>query len=195
MTFKVDYDLSPITKFLRRLRLALSKTPVAAQIFGDTAKRYEGAFNRQGSAARQWLEEEFYPPEPRGRPLEPRYTWPDGTSGHKFPTPKAQAYFFWALATGRIRVPYKRTLNLRDSTRAQVSDVRDDGFSLLVSVDEQQAPYARWVVGQEDQYYYHSITGWPTLRRGIVRNFDVTGGVIGDEYTDVLADYIFGRAD
>lgn len=148
-------SLQPIRAFLREL---------ASQLRGywaaDAARE---AAKTVGSAQDVALATvgDFYPPSPQGRALKQRYTWPDGTTGHKFPTPKAQAYFFGVILK-RGLVPYQRRFNLQKAVTAEIYEVRPDGYTMRYSIDTNKAPYAERVMG-ERQYYYHAETGWPQL--------------------------------
>lgn len=193
---EVKGNFKPFTRFLGFIRAGLSKSPVARRLWQRAADDYVTRLNRQGDAAREALED-FYPPPPGGRPLERRYTWPDGTSGHKFASPKSQRFFFGVILA-RGLVPYRRTGNLRRSTTGTVEEVLDHGFIIRWSVDLERAPYAPFVIGDR-QFYYHEITGWATLDVSAQRAFEVSTGGSGvlatqHPFLPVLAGYVADSA-
>jgi len=70
-----------------------------------------------------------------------------------FKTDKSRRWFFWALHTGLIQVPYVRTGVLASSWRAEQSGWAD--WSVANS-----APYASLVIGRDEQSEYHKNHWW-----------------------------------
>ena len=70
-----------------------------------------------------------------------------------FKTDRQRRWFFWALRTGQITVPYSRTGTLANSWRA-----RKEGWSHWVL--ENSAAYAALVVGRGEQAKYHEGHWW-----------------------------------
>jgi hypothetical protein len=109
-----------------------------------------------------------YPPQ-RNAPLPARYERPLMLGGVQvgmylsaFKTAKQQRYFFWALKAGEIRVPYKRkhSAGLGGAIGATVW-AENDHVVGLVGINELYAPYARLVVGDDDeQALYHQGHWW-----------------------------------
>lgn len=71
--------------------------------------------------------------------------------GRAFQTDKQRRYFFWALHTGRITVPYNRTQTLRRGWRQEGRGTR----SIIVN----ETPYAEYVMGEE-QSRMSDMIGW-----------------------------------
>lgn len=89
-----------------------------------------------------------YPPSPGGRP-------------QPFKTEKQRRYFFWALRSGRITVPYRRT---GTAGRRWTTEVSPDGRTGRVG---NNVPYGRVLYDEEYEMYshYHAETGWPTIQK------------------------------
>ena len=72
-----------------------------------------------------------------------------------FRTDKSRRYFFWALRSGVISVPYQRTMTLKNGWQ---SDAANGGFTQIISND---VSYGSLVQGMGTQASYHAGT-WPT---------------------------------
>lgn len=77
-----------------------------------------------------------------------------------FYTEKQKRYFFWAVKTDRIRVPYLRTQDLSRSWTA--SEVQTEGHVTFVEIysDPSIAPYGRYVQDPLVRPVMHD--DWPT---------------------------------
>jgi len=75
--------------------------------------------------------------------------------GKSFFTRRQQKWFFWALRTGRIRVPYVRTHELRRSWR-----LHGKGESVYIQNDRSGVPY---VMGDIGQSRHERMVGWETV--------------------------------
>jgi hypothetical protein len=103
------------------------------------------------------------PASPNGRPLALFYTL-DGKPS-KFKTEKQKKYFFWALKTGVIKVPYVRSGKLTNSITHSVKLV-DDGAEIRVGTNDNNngKGKAKYVLGEPgEQSHYHEETGWMNL--------------------------------
>jgi len=78
---------------------------------------------------------------------------PQRNAPQPFKTDRQRRWFFWALRTGQITVPYQRTGRLANSWRA-----RQEGWSHWVL--ENSAAYAALVVGRGKQAKYHEGHWW-----------------------------------
>lgn len=91
------------------------------------------------------------------RPLEEAFkTYPP--QSHKkqpFKTVRQRRYFFWALRTGVLQVPYRRTDKLKRGWRARF-DLRGTEATLSIS---NSVEYAEGVMGKK-QWRFHQGT-WP----------------------------------
>lgn len=85
-----------------------------------------------------------YPPPPAGFHVE-------------FVSERQRRYFFWALRTGEIVVPYRRTGTLG---RLWTTKVEGQGADLVGTVGN-AVPYARYVMGEGMQAAVHQGR-WPT---------------------------------
>lgn len=97
-----------------------------------------------------------------------------------FVTDRQRRWFFWALNSGLITVPYSRTGTLANSWR-----VRKSGWSHWVL--ENSASYAALVVGRGQQAAYHEDHWWTAD--------DIIEDEVGDltkELTDELVDLAKG---
>lgn len=74
--------------------------------------------------------------------------------GVTFFSDKQRRFYFWALKTGRINVPYKRTYGLRDNWK-----VTKQAQQYLIT---NPSPYAAYVMG-EKQSRMMSRIGWKTI--------------------------------
>ncbi len=78
---------------------------------------------------------------------------PQRNAPQPFKTERQRRWFFWALRTGVISVPYKRTGILASSWRATKQ-------SWSHWVIENSASYAALVVGRDEQALYHKGHWW-----------------------------------
>jgi hypothetical protein len=186
MSWRFEGDLSPFRIFLRRVREVLG-----GAINRDAARQTAADINRQKQAAWQFIFN-FYPPEPGGRPLKRRYDWGDGQL-HKFPSLKAQRYFFGVVLKGG-NFPYERTGTLRRSLSATIEEVSPRGYLIRFVSDSRIAPYNLYVIGAR-QNLYHKDTGWPLLVALPSQALAENPSVLADTYLDLLAGYVAGRAD
>lgn len=85
---------------------------------------------------------------------------------------KQRRWFFAALRTGSIRVPYKRGPNLR---RHWKISLRDGGLTASINND---TPYGKFVMGTDSQYWMHKAIGWKTEKQ------------IADEERRVVVDFV-----
>lgn len=101
------------------------------------------------------------------RPLEEALaTYPPPS--HKkqpFRTVRQRRYFFWALRTGKLQVPYRRTDKLKRGWRARI-DLRGTEATLNIS---NSVDYAEGVMGKR-QWKYHQGT-W-TQAQVTVKKFE-----------------------
>ena len=86
-----------------------------------------------------------------------------------FKTARQRRWFFWALKTGQITVPYSRTGTIANSWRT-----RKEGWSHWVL--ENSAPYAALVVGRGTQARYHRDNWW------------IADDIIDDDVGDLTTD-------
>jgi hypothetical protein len=109
---------------------------------------------RQMGWARQGLEQagryfqtqaEIYPPQRHG-PM---------VGGFK--SERQRRFFFWALRTGLITVPYVRTYNLQRSWQTVMNE------TALKATIGSGVSYSQWTHGAK-QAQYHKITGWRQLK-------------------------------
>lgn len=78
---------------------------------------------------------------------------PQRNAPQPFVSDRQRKWFFWALASGLITVPYQRTGRLANSWRA-----RKEGWSHWVI--ENSAAYGALVVGRDKQVKYHAGHWW-----------------------------------
>jgi hypothetical protein len=149
---------------------AWQKLQDVASIVGDVALEAleEAMWSVCDAVQRDMMD---YPP-PRREPLPAVYPMPHMRNGYptgtmymsKFKTFKQQRYFFWALREGLIQVPYrrKRSAGLRGAFH---SEVWREGASVVgaVGVNEDYAPYARYVIGNDDEQAEYHKGHWPQL--------------------------------
>lgn len=84
-----------------------------------------------------------YPPKPRkGRKQKPK-------------TERQRRFLMWAISTGRIRVPYKRTRKLKRGWKKRKIGRFEWGVY-------NEVPYAKWVQSDRSQSRFHTKTGWST---------------------------------
>jgi hypothetical protein len=114
-------------------------------------------------------------PPPPNRPLAPVYTLNGKPS--KFKTEKQRRYVLWAIRTGAIRVPYRRTNSLY---RSLTSKAELAGGSVYITVGSNKS-YAPYVIGfprqaglvyprgSNQQSFYHRQTGHKSLPEQISR--------------------------
>jgi hypothetical protein len=77
-----------------------------------------------------------------------------------FVSAKQRKFFFWALRTGRIEVPYRRGLSPNSERLAQRWTAVQRGLSTIVGNNASYAPY----VQGNRQSAYHKRVGWKTAR-------------------------------
>lgn len=65
-------------------------------------------------------------------------------------------WFFAALRSGAIQVPYKRTSTLKKQWRVTT---KDNGLTAVVN---NATPYGPYVQGAMSQYWMHRASGWQT---------------------------------
>lgn len=75
---------------------------------------------------------------------------PQRNAPQPFKTARQRKYFFWALKTGRIQVPYRRTGRLKKGWRTRI-DLRGGEATLVLWNVE---PHAEGVMGR-NQWGYH----------------------------------------
>jgi hypothetical protein len=86
--------------------------------------------------------------------------------GTAFQSEKQRRYFFAALRDGRISVPYKRTMHLRDMWGRSVED---GGWTQVVGNNADYAPY---VIGATSQSLYMKSLGWSSTAAVVEREAD-----------------------
>lgn len=84
-------------------------------------------------------------------------TYPVQRLGRKqpFKSEKQRRFFFAALRSGEIRVPYRRTGTL--GKKWAIGNIRWNRVKI-----GNNTPYARFVQGEEDQSKFHRQGGWQT---------------------------------
>lgn len=110
------------------------------------------------------------PPIPNGRPLSLYYTLNGKPS--KFKTEKQRKFFFWALRTGAIKVPYVRSGKLVNSITHTVT-LQDKGVIIRVGTNDTNngKGKAKFVIGEPNvQNHYHQQTGWMNLASELKRH-------------------------
>jgi len=128
------------------------------------------------------------PPYPAGNaPPLPRIYRRNGRLS-KFKTAKQQRYFFWALRTGAITVPYTRTgtLQRRITTR---SEVEGDTVTGYIGTD---VPYAEYVIGDDSQQAPIHKNRWWQLAKEVDKNIDGAAEAMIQKAWETLRD-IFGE--
>lgn len=90
----------------------------------------------------------LYPP--------PKYVTRKAAYGRTFFTSKQRKWFFWALDTGRINVPYHRTQGMREAWRKI-----GEGRNAIIANETQAAIYT---MGVESQSRHEQRVGWKTIR-------------------------------
>lgn len=117
-------------------------------------------------------------PAPTGEALRRRYTWANGTRS-KFKSHRHQRAFFAMLKAGKIRVPYRRTGRLARALAFQLKSQKA-GVEVVVSVDQTQAPYARFVIGGKAQQssYFRRQTRWKPLRLMLANQREQIAGAL-----------------
>ena len=96
----------------------------------------------------------------------PPYPPQGGAKGQGFKTAKQRRWFFWALRTGQITVPYRRTMTLGRSIttfkgKGSLSEVKpiNEGVRGVIGT---AIPYAQYVVGPQ-QAEVHRGKWWLLL--------------------------------
>jgi hypothetical protein len=75
--------------------------------------------------------------------------------GKPFFTDKQRRWFFWALSTGELQIPYKRTQSLANNWRQE-----GKGYdSILVN----ETPYSPFVQDKPTQSRMQKLIGWQTI--------------------------------
>lgn len=159
------------------------RSKAAQRLVEETSEDFIRAVDNQTSAAWDYIVDRFYPPPRRGK--------------IRWTSAKQRRWFWWARSKGLITVPYKRTFKLLRATEIIPVEISSTGFSLLVSIDEKIAPYARFVVGDRQQRF-HADTGWkPIGSPDLLDNRAVTliTDELGFHYENRLNGALFGRAD
>ena len=95
---------------------------------------------------------------------------PPSTGKARFKTAKQRRYFFWALRTGRIQVPYHRTLKLGQSWAWHITTTAH-GLRGEVGTN---MPYVKWVQRAESQARIHR-GNWLTDMGALNKNRDQIG--------------------
>lgn len=102
------------------------------------------------------------------------YPYPSQTNNPQpFKTDKQRKWFFWALGTGVIQVPYKRTGRFANSWRGE----RKGESEWVVG---NSAPYAGLLAGRGTQAKYHE-GNWPIYQELVeARTGELTDGITED---------------
>jgi len=129
MAISLKYDI----KGFNRVRNSLRK------LASDHAETIDGSIEDFVKEHRAGFKSFGYPAQKKGP--------------QPFKTDRQRRFFFWALRTGVIEVPYKRTGVLASSWRATK---QGDAFWSL----ENSAAYAALVVGRGEQSFYHLNQWW-----------------------------------
>lgn len=129
MAVKLSYDV----KGYNRVRNALRK------LASEYREEIDSTVKDFAQAQRKELKSFGYPTPKR--------------ASQPFKTDKQRRWFFWALRTGLISVPYVRTGILASSWRAENNGWAD--WSIANS-----ASYAALVVGRGEQSHYHKNHWW-----------------------------------
>lgn len=114
---------------------------------------YMGTYPVAGIAVQEaadWLQMNLqeYPPLPH-----PKYKL-------RFYSAKQRRYVMWAIRTGIIKIPYKRTRRLAHGWKVKTDwHFRSDRIKATVY---NVVPYTRWVMGDRLQAYMHRGY-WPTM--------------------------------
>jgi hypothetical protein len=172
-------DLQDVIDLLERLSGGVADKDVIL----DTAREIRAKIDARDDEAIDWLVNNFYPP--------PR----DPSRKFRFATDKQRRAFWAMVKRGLIQVPYRRTLNLLRAIDANVLKVSDSGFVLQIGINTTKAPYAPFVVG-EDQIPGHGDTGWPIIMQRITERTPVQLllNSISTIYVDRLGTVIVGRS-
>lgn len=172
--------LQPLINYVQQIKSAVAGSG-KRQIDEDTGRQLAVKFN-QGLQSGVYT---YYPASPNGRPLDRVY------NGRKFKTDKQRRFVMASIRSGAIKLPYERTFRLQNATTMTVARVTGDGVAILLRIDENDAPYARYVVGA-GQFYYHRKTGWPTLATALEQITDNPrfDGDVADSFNGVLRGYL-----
>jgi len=90
--------------------------------------------------------------------------YPDDSNAHRpqpFVSEKSRRYFFAALASGEIEVPYKRGSSPNSETFSKQWGIADAAGGDTLQIGN-SASYGPLLVGRE-QAFYHKVTGWKDL--------------------------------
>ena len=79
--------------------------------------------------------------------------------GQTFQSDKQRRWFFWALNSGTIEIPYRRTQTLSKGWHK----VRNGLFGYLVNY----TPYAVYVLGERKQSRHEELVGWKKVSQEI----------------------------
>jgi hypothetical protein len=82
--------------------------------------------------------------------------------GVSFFTDKQRRWFFWALKSGKLNLPYQRTNNLRDGWQMSVDPYRKTVFN--------RVPYSKHVMGDATQSRHPAKIGWRTTSKVLADN-------------------------
>ncbi|KPJ95378.1 MAG: hypothetical protein AMJ53_02840 [Gammaproteobacteria bacterium SG8_11] len=111
-----------------------------------------------------------------------------------FKSDKQRRFFFWALRSGRISVPYRRTGTLgRSLTIGQPGNIKEVR-KLGQGVEGQfgtRTKYAPMVIGQRSQARYHQGTWWTLNEAGKKARPDINR--LFAQMARRMADFIAGK--
>jgi len=90
--------------------------------------------------------------------------YPRQITGRKQPpkTPRQAAFLRWAISTGLIQVPYRRTGHLGHSWFIKGPYLKGHALRVDVASDPSLASYNLWVQSDRFQTKFHREGGWPT---------------------------------
>ena len=118
-----------------------------------------------------------YPASPGGRPQFP----------HGFKSDRQRRFFFGALASGDIEVPWRRGQSDLSEKLGQSWSVQSLGWN--AKQVGTSVSYAPFVQGPEDQSAYHQATGWKTTRDVV----EADGAKIADGVREEIAAWLEGN--
>ena len=105
--------------------------------------------------------------------------------GKPFKTDKQRRYFFYALRTGKIRVPYQRGSD-PNSERFKASwaiTTRNRGMTVVVGNDTTYGPY---VMDPDRQSLFMKAMGWPTTEEVVEQEGDTLSRYMMFQLTKAL---------
>lgn len=183
----IRIDTSKLKKLVTNLKKA-SNPKTAEAILWQTAKRVAATMESRVSE---------YPPA-SGKPLAPVYTLTNAKGEvyqSKFKSEKQRRFFFVALKTKKIRVPYMRGRGKSEQLGASITtDINKSGhvFTIRIGTD---VSYAIYVIGDPpDQSAYHQGT-WTPLSEDVLSADAITAyqavaeKTVEDGYNAVLGGY------